>query len=87
MKPISMFLSSFLVLNIAPSVLATNGPATATKQKSLPLQGHIERKGKFKPHTTINVKGGNPYSISRPYNPNNPPPINNKIHPVSSNAR
>lgn len=41
--------------------------------------------GSAKASKPSNTKAGNPYSIYKPYNPNNPPPIN-KILPVSSNA-
>jgi hypothetical protein len=42
--------------------------------------------GDAKLNKPTKTKTSNTYSISQPYNPNNPPPIDNKIHPVSSNA-
>jgi hypothetical protein len=84
MKVYSKLFYLLVVLNLGsyltPFSLAVNGVKK-------PLQGHIQRKGKLKLMTSTNVKARTPYSITQPYNPNNPPPIDNKIHPVSSNAR
>ena len=91
MKFLSILLCLLLTLNMKLPSLATDTvkAKNPTPARKLPLQGHIERKGKFKQSASINTntKTGNPYSVSRPYNPDNPPPVNNKIHPVSSNAR
>ncbi len=57
------------------------------RSQPIALKGHIQRKVQAELVRPIPKEAGNPYSISRPYDPNNSPPIDNKIHPVSSNAR
>ena len=86
-----IFLSTFVVLNLAPlssadKINATKKPVETTRA---PLKGHIQKKGKLALHKHISTEMGanNPYAVAHPYNPNNPPPINNKIHPISTNAR
>jgi hypothetical protein len=82
----SKFLCSIVVLNLAPYLILPSLAANGIKK---PLQGHVEQKGKVKLKKSVKIeaKSGNPYSISKPYNPDDPPPIDNKIHPVSSNDR
>ena len=89
MKIVTVFLCSLVVLNLAPLSLADNPAKTkqSAPARKIPLQGHIKKKGKFIPGKKATVKVNNPYSVARPYNPDNPPPIDNKIHPVSTNAR
>jgi hypothetical protein len=66
----------------AITVVSNRRPSTT------PLQGGVQKNRKSKGGATATVTTTpSPYSISQPYNPNNPPPIDNKIHPVSSNAR
>jgi hypothetical protein len=84
MKIFSKLLCLLVVLNLAPFLTPSSFAANEIKK---PLQGHIRKKGKYKLGRLPNAKAGNAYSVSQPYNPNNPPPIDNKIHPVSSNAR
>jgi hypothetical protein len=61
---------------------------TSADSRKTQLQGGVQKKRKLKAGATATgTATSNPYSISQPYNPNNPPPIDNKIHPVSSNAR
>jgi hypothetical protein len=84
-------ISLSLVLPLALQALAND----TSKQKTTvsPSNHRSQRQGKAKanlkqrkPIKTAGTKTANPYSISRPYDPNNPPPISEKIHPVSSNA-
>ncbi len=86
MKILSKLFCLLVVLTLA---LYLTPFSFATNEIKKPLQGHIKKKGKYKlsKPTNIKKKASTPYSISQPYNPNNPPPIDNKIHPVSSNAR
>jgi hypothetical protein len=84
MKIFSKLFCLLVVLNLAPYLIPSSFAANGIKK---PLQGHIKKGGKFKLSRSKNTKTANSYSLSQPYNPNNPPPIDNKIHPVSSNAR
>jgi hypothetical protein len=89
MKLFTVFVCALLVLNLAPLSLANNSAKTkqSVPARKIPLQGHIQKKGKFTAAKKATVKANNPYSVTSPYNPNNPPAIDSKIHPVSTNAR
>ncbi len=85
------FVITVIRLPLALQALAND----TSKQKTTvsPSNHRSQRQGKAKanlkqrkPIKTAGTKTANPYSISRPYDPNNPPPISEKIHPVSSNA-
>jgi hypothetical protein len=74
----------------AKAPATTSSSSTATPPSATRLQGGVKRKGKFKETSAPSGQltgARNPYSITQPYNPNNPPPIENKIHPISSNNR
>ena len=88
MKLFTIF-GALLVLNLAPLSLANNPVKTkqSVSARKIPLQGHIQKKGKYAAIKKPTIKANNPYSVTSPYNPNNPPPIDSKIHPVSTNAR
>jgi hypothetical protein len=83
MKFYSKLFCSLVVLNLVPILTPSSFAANEIKK---PTQSRVEKKGKYKSGRSPNSKAGNVYSVSQPYNPNNPPPIGNKLHPVSSNA-
>ncbi len=83
MKIYSKFFYLLVVLNLGPYLIPFSLAANGIKK---PAQVHTQTTGKSKLVKPTKTKASNPYSISQPYNSNNPPPINNKINPVSSNA-
>jgi len=83
MKIYSKVFCLLVILNLGPYLTPFSLAANGIKK---PIQGPIQKKDKSKLNKVLNKKAANPYSISQPYNPNNPPPIGNKIDPVSSNA-
>jgi hypothetical protein len=78
------FFCLITVLNVV--VLLSTIPSFADNALKKPLQGGVQKKGHSKLVKPNNRKTGTAYSISKPYNPNNPPPIDDKVYPVSSNA-